>query len=52
MVQSVIRQATAWTTRVRFPAEQDFPLLHPQHPASGAHPASYPVGTGGNAAGV
>jgi hypothetical protein len=39
--------ATGWTTRVRFPALQDYSLLHVVQTGSGAHPASYPVGTWG-----
>jgi hypothetical protein len=44
--------ATGWTAGVRFPAgARDFSLLHSIHTASGAHPASYPMGTGGSFAG-
>jgi hypothetical protein len=39
--------ATGWTARVRFPAVQDFSLLHSVQTGSGVHPASYPMGTGG-----
>jgi hypothetical protein len=38
--------ATGCTARVRFPAVQDFSLLHNVQTGSGAHPASYPRGTG------
>jgi hypothetical protein len=34
--------------RVRFPAVKDFSLLHSIQTDSGAHPASYPMGTGGS----
>jgi hypothetical protein len=33
---------------VRFAAVQDFSLLHSVQTDSGAHPASYPMGTGGS----
>jgi hypothetical protein len=33
--------------RFRFPAMQDLSLLHSVQTATGAHPASYPVGTEG-----
>jgi hypothetical protein len=47
----------AWTTRVRFPAVNDFTLLHGVQTSFGAHPAFYPMGTrgsfpGGKAAGT
>jgi hypothetical protein len=36
-------------SRVRFPAEGgNFSLHHCVHTGSGAHPASYPMGTGGS----
>jgi len=36
-----------WTTGFRFPTEAgNFSLLHRFQAGSGAHPASYPVGTG------
>jgi hypothetical protein len=38
--------ATGWTARVRCPAWQDFSLLHSVQTGSGAHPASYLMGTG------
>jgi hypothetical protein len=47
-----------WGSRVRFPAEDgSFSLHHRVQIGSGAHPASYPMGTrgsfpGGKAAGV
>jgi hypothetical protein len=34
--------------RVRFPAVQDFSLLHSVETYFGAQPASYPMGTGGS----
>jgi hypothetical protein len=41
--------ATGWTTGVRFPAgARDFSLLHRVQTGSGAHPASYTIGTGGS----
>jgi hypothetical protein len=40
--------ATGWTARVRLPAGHDFYLPHSVQTGSGAHPASYPVGTGGD----
>jgi hypothetical protein len=46
IAQSVQRQATGWTARVRFPAMQDSSLLHSVQTGSGTHPASYPLGTG------
>jgi hypothetical protein len=33
-----------WMSRVRFPALQDFSLLHSVQTSSGAHPDSYPTG--------
>jgi hypothetical protein len=42
-----VGMATGWTARVRFPAWQDFYLLHSAQTDSGAHPASYSVGAGG-----
>jgi hypothetical protein len=42
-----IRIATGWTVWVRFPAVHDF-SLHSDQTGSGAHPASYPMGTGGS----
>jgi hypothetical protein len=41
--------ATAW---VRFPAGQDYSLLHRVQNGSGAHQAFYPIGTGCKAAGA
>jgi hypothetical protein len=40
--------ATGWTALVRFPAVLDLSLLHSVQTGSGAHPASYPMGTGGS----
>jgi hypothetical protein len=46
-------QAGIATAGVRFPARAaDLSLLHSVQTGSGAHPASYPVGTGGKAAGM
>jgi hypothetical protein len=42
---SSIGIATGW---VRFPAVHDFSHLHSVQTDSGAHPASYPRGTGGS----
>jgi hypothetical protein len=38
--------------RVQFRAWQEFSLLHSVQTDSGADPASYPMGTGGEAAGA
>jgi hypothetical protein len=51
IVQSVWRLATGWTTeRSEFKSRygQEFSLLHIIQTSSGAHPASYPMGTGGS----
>jgi hypothetical protein len=40
--------ATGWTVRGLFPAVQAFSLFHSVQIGSGAHPAYYPIGTGGN----
>jgi hypothetical protein len=41
-------EATGWTAGVRFPAgSRDIPVLHKVQTDSGAHPASYPMCTGG-----
>jgi hypothetical protein len=42
--------ATSWTARVRFPVVQDFSPLHSVQTGSRAHPASYPIRTGGKPA--
>jgi hypothetical protein len=40
--------ATGWTAAVRSQAgEKDFSLIHSVKTGFGAHPASYPMGTGG-----
>jgi hypothetical protein len=45
--------AMGWTAGVRFPAgARDSSLLHSAQAGSGSHPASYPIGTGGKAAGA
>jgi hypothetical protein len=46
------RRATGWTARVRFPERQNFNLLYSVQAGSGARPASYPMGTGGDFPGV
>jgi hypothetical protein len=46
IAQSVWRRAMGWMAKVRFPAVQDFSLLHSVHTDSGAHPVSYAMGTG------
>jgi hypothetical protein len=48
IAQLVYRRATGWTAPIRFPAVQDLSLLHSVQPHSGAHPASYPMGTVGS----
>jgi hypothetical protein len=41
--------ATGWTAGVRFPSKaRDFSLFHNLQTGSGAHPASYPMDTGGS----
>jgi hypothetical protein len=46
---SSIGIATVWTAWDPFSAEaKDFALLHGVQTGSGAHPASYPMGTGGS----
>jgi hypothetical protein len=47
-VGSVYRRATSRTALVRFPAEQNFTLLHSVQTGSEAHPASYTMGIRGN----
>jgi hypothetical protein len=42
------RSRHSWTAWVRFPAVQDFSLLHNVHTDGGTHPASNPTGTGGS----
>jgi hypothetical protein len=37
--------------RIRFPAGREFSLLHTVKTGCGAHPNSYPVGTGGSPGG-
>jgi hypothetical protein len=44
---SVVGIAMGWVAGIRFPARaRDFFLLHSFQTGSGAHPASYPMGTG------
>jgi hypothetical protein len=44
---SLVGIATGWTAGVRFPAGvRDISLRHSVQTGSGAHPASYPMGTG------
>jgi hypothetical protein len=46
------RRATGWAAGVRFPAETtNIYLLHCVQTGSGAHPVSYPMGTGGSFSG-
>jgi hypothetical protein len=45
IAQSVWRRAKGWVARLRFPTVQDFSALHRVQADSGAHPASYPIGT-------
>jgi hypothetical protein len=53
IAQSVYRQATGWTTGVRFPTEvREFSLLYNVHTGSEDRPASYPVGLGGSFPGL
>jgi hypothetical protein len=40
------RRATGWMARVRFPAYKDLSLLYSVQTDPGAHPVSYPMGTG------
>jgi hypothetical protein len=50
---SSVGTARGWTARVRFPAgAKHFCLFHSFQTGCGAHPASYPIGTGGKAAGA
>jgi hypothetical protein len=46
--QSVKRRATGWTALVQFPAVQYLYLCHGVQTESRAHPASYPMCTGGS----
>jgi hypothetical protein len=47
VAQLVQRRPTGWVAGIRFPTgERDYSLLHSVQTGSGAHPASYPVGTG------
>jgi hypothetical protein len=55
IAQSVQRLATGWTTEgSEFESRwgQEFSLLHVVQTGSGVHPTSYPMGTGGKAAGA
>jgi hypothetical protein len=50
IAQSVQRLIMGWTTQVlefETPYGQEFSLLHVVQTGSGAHPASYPMATGG-----
>jgi hypothetical protein len=47
IAKSVEQLATGSTVRFRFLAVQDFPLLRSVKTGSGAHPASYPLGSRG-----
>jgi hypothetical protein len=44
--QSVSRRAMGWKVGVRFPVKETFFSLHSVQTSSGAHPASYLMGTG------
>jgi hypothetical protein len=48
IAQRVYWQVTSCTAWVRFPAVQDYPVLHSIQTGSGAQPASYPVGIRGS----
>jgi hypothetical protein len=48
IAQSVLRRVTGWTAQVWFLPGQAFSLLRSLQTGSGAHKASYPVGTGGD----
>jgi hypothetical protein len=51
IAQSVWRLATGWTIKgpeFEFRFGQEFSLLHVVQIGPGAHPASYPMGTGGS----
>jgi hypothetical protein len=53
IAQSWQWRATGWVAVVRFPAgAKVLSLLHSVQTGCGAHPASYPMGAGGKAAGV
>jgi hypothetical protein len=55
IAQSVQRLATGWTTKrseFEFLYGQEFSFLHVVQTGSGVHPISYPMGTGGKAAGA
>jgi hypothetical protein len=45
IAQSVWQQAVGWTTRFNSWQGQDFSVLHSVQTGSGAHPASYPMGS-------
>jgi hypothetical protein len=45
------RRATGWTVGAGFSAGADVPILHNVQTCSGAHPASYPMTTGGSFSG-
>jgi hypothetical protein len=47
IAQSVQQRAKGWTAGVDSRQEQDFSLVHSIETDSGAHPASYPMGTVG-----
>jgi hypothetical protein len=49
---SLQRRVTEWTVRVLFPTVQNFSIHQRVQTGSGAHPASYPVGTGVSSLGV
>jgi hypothetical protein len=43
-IRFTLLYATSWTTGVRYPAD----AVHSAQTGSGAHPASYPIGTRGS----
>jgi hypothetical protein len=51
IAQSVQRLPTDWTTHGSELQGQEFSFLHVVQSGSGAHPASYPMGTGGSFSG-
>jgi hypothetical protein len=48
IAQSVWKRAIRWKAKVRVPVGLSFCLIYSIHTGSGAHPASYPMGTGGS----
>jgi hypothetical protein len=52
IAQSVQRLATGWTEFNSQAEAENFSLHHCIQTASGAHPTSYPMGTGGSFSGI